>query len=213
MSFESLKLFQPHAETNVGINRLPHWEQSGATYFVTFRTADSLPAGLVGEFRQKLDNWLKHHPKPWDDETAEVYWKNFGHKTELWLDEGHGECALRKPQLAHIVAEALRYHEGSLCKQHAWVVMPNHVHTLFSLIENATLPALIHSWKSYTSKEINRILGRSGTFWQKDYFDRLVRTGEHFWRCARYIRRNPANLAPVSFLLWQADWVSNALDP
>jgi hypothetical protein len=212
VSIESLKLFQPHAETDVGINRLPHWEQSGATYFVTFRSADSLPVGLVGEFQQKLDTWLMHHPRPWDDETAAVYWKNFGHNTELWLDEGHGECILRRAELARIVGDALGYHEGTLCRQHGWVVMPNHVHALFSLLGNATLPELLHSWKSFTSKEINRALGRTGTFWQKDYFDRMVRTTEHFWRCARYIRKNPAQLSAGSFLLWEADWVAKSLD-
>jgi hypothetical protein len=49
---------------------LPHWEQSGATYFVTFRLADSLPADVLAQWRDERAAWLKLHPQPWDWKTA-----------------------------------------------------------------------------------------------------------------------------------------------
>ena len=33
----------------------------------------------------------------------------------------------------------------------------------------------MHSLKSYTANECNKVLNRSGTFWQREYFDRIVR--------------------------------------
>ncbi len=212
MGIENLKLYDPKAEASLGVNRLPHWEQPERTYFITFRAADSLPRGLVAELQIRLDAWMAHHPKPWSEETAAEYWEHFGGCIEKWLDESHGECVFRRPECAGIMRDVLAASVETLCALHSWVVMPNHIHALFSLNRAATLPELTKKWKGASSREINRDLGRTGTFWQKDYFDRLVRTSEHFWRCARYIRKNPANLPAGNFLLWEADWVAKALD-
>ena len=79
--------------------------------------------------------------------------------------------------------------------QHAWVLMPNHAHLLVSLKEGIALPDLLKAWKGTSSRAAGLVLGRRATrdaFWQKDYFDRLVRDEVHFGNCARYIRRNPA---------------------
>src|SRR5205823_2605991 len=98
--------------------------------------------------------------------------------------------------------------------QHAWVVMPNHIHLLFSILAGHELQDLLRSWKGFTGRAINRALSRSGSLWQKDYFDRLIRNSEHFWNCARYIRNNPgkARLASSEFLLYESDFVRQGLD-
>jgi putative DNA methylase len=46
-------------------------------------------------------------------------------------------------------------------------------------------------FKSYTSHEANRILGRQGQFWMEDYFDRYVRDHKHFTNAIGYIEGNP----------------------
>jgi putative transposase len=38
-----------------------------------------------------------------------------------------------------------------------------------------SLDRIVHSWKSYSAHRANRILGRSGTFWHRDYFDHAER--------------------------------------
>ena len=50
---------------------------------------------------------------------------------------------------------------------------------------------ILQSWKGYTAKEANRILGREGAFWEDDYFDRYIRDEEHLRRVVRYIENNP----------------------
>jgi REP element-mobilizing transposase RayT len=89
----------------------------------------------------------------------------------------------------------------------SFVVMPNHVHALF--VQNAEWPLekLIRSWKGFTARQINKLLGRSGGFWQRDYFDRLIRDDQHFKNCVGYIRRNPekARLSQDEFVLWESD--------
>ena len=68
---------------------------------------------------------------------------------------------------------------------------------------------MVHSWKRYSAVRINRLLGKSGVFWQKDYFDRLVRDQDHFANCVRYIRRNPvkAKLREDEFTLYESEMV------
>ena len=68
--------------------------------------------------------------------------------------------------------------------------MPNHVHALIE-VWLVPLGKILQSWKSHTSKEANRILGRKGTFWAEDYFDRYIRDEEHLRRAVRYIENNP----------------------
>ena len=84
--------------------------------------------------------------------------------------------------------------------------MPNHVHALF--IQNAEFPLekLILGWKTFTARNINKITGRSGNLWQRDYFDRLVRDEQHFRNCIRYIRRNPekAHLTKDEYILYES---------
>ncbi len=85
--------------------------------------------------------------------------------------------------------------------------MPNHVHALFVQNPEHPLEDLLHSWKTFTSRNVNRLVGRSGNLWQRSYFDRLVRDEKHFRNCVRYIRRNPekAHLLPGEYILYESD--------
>lgn len=188
---ERIKYFNPLEDVEKHTTVLPHWEQPGATYFVTFRLADSLPRRQLDDWKRERDAWIEVHPRPWADEIEREYHERFSATIERWLDVGHGSCALRNTIFAHIVGDALNHFEGSRCVQHAWVVMPNHVHALFTLLNGHHLHDLLHSWKSYTASRIHAITGEQGALWQRDYFDRLIRDPSHFNNCVRYIRKNP----------------------
>ena len=69
--------------------------------------------------------------------------------------------------------------------------MPNHVHVLIQTLGEQSLARIVHSWKSYTAHRANEILGRSGTFWQREYFDRIVRDEEDLRRTIEYVIENP----------------------
>ena len=51
----------------------------------------------------------------------------------------------------------------------------------------------MHGWRSYTAKEANRILGRTGGFWMEEYYDRYIRDDNHLQKTINYILNNPAN--------------------
>jgi REP element-mobilizing transposase RayT len=201
-----LTFFNPYAEIEHLRNRLPHWEQKGATYFVTFRLADALPAELLRAWEEERARWLEWHPEPWAPELEREYHERFSGAIERTADEGHGECLLRDPESARLVGAALAHFEGERCDQLAWVVMPNHVHVVFGLRPPWTLNKLLQSWKGFTARSLNKLHGRTAGVWQRDYFDRLIRDERHFANVVRYIRNNPvkANLRLGSYLHWES---------
>ena len=69
--------------------------------------------------------------------------------------------------------------------------MPNHVHLLCTPLLGHSLADIMHSIKSFTSSEANKMLNRKGRFWQKEYFDRYIRSARQFARTVTYIENNP----------------------
>jgi len=70
--------------------------------------------------------------------------------------------------------------------------MPNHVHVVMQTHGDWSLERILHSWKSFTAREANRMLNRRGVFWQDEYYDHLVRNGDELSRVVRYVLENPA---------------------
>jgi REP element-mobilizing transposase RayT len=202
-----LRFFNPYADIRHTGNRLPHWQQTGAVYFVTFRLADSVPSHLLNQWESEREVWLRVHPEPWSKGIESEYHQRFSGAIERWLDAGHGACLLRRPECAQIVAGTLRHFEGQRVIMISSTVMPSHVHALFVQNPEWPLEKLIRSWKGFAARQINALLGRSGSLWQRDYFDRLVRDEKHFANCVRYIRRNPekACLSEDEFILWESE--------
>lgn len=114
-------------------------------------------------------------------------------KAERCLDSGLGRCHMRDRRTAQIVADALMHFKGTRHHTLAWCVMPNHVHAVFSPIGDQTLESIVHSWKSFSAQMANRALGRAGKFWQREYFDHLIRHEESLQKTMRYVADNPKN--------------------
>ena len=179
---------------------LPHWEQNGATYFVTFRLADSLPQVKLQLLQEEKEDWQKKHPEPLSEAEKAEYHRLFSQRVDKWLDAGMGECHLKNPQLAKIVADALTYFDGDRYHLGEWVIMPNHVHVIVTPLGNHTLSQITHSWKSFTANQINKYLNRRGQLWQKESYDQIVRSAQHLERVQIYIANHAPNVAQASNL-------------
>lgn len=207
------KFFNPWREIDRTHNHLPHWQQEGASYFVTWRLADSLPKERLDQHYHERGQWIRSHPEPWDESTEKAYHQVFSTRMDAWLDEGHGSCVLRTPAHAEVVAGALHHFESERVALISFVVMPNHVHVLFTLNADWKLEEMIHSWKRHSASEINRQRGDTGPLWMKDYFDRLIRDPAHLNNCVRYIRNNPikARLPVGEYLLYESPFAQSIL--
>ena len=148
------------------------------------------------------------HPQPWSAATEEEYHAMFSKSIDHWLDAGSGECVLKDPAIAKIVADALLHFDGERYSIDSFVVMPNHVHVLFGLAPGSMLEDVIQLWKSFTAKKINAALGREGVLWQRDYWDRMVRDGEHRANILNYVAKNPerARLRGGTFWVIRNRW-------
>lgn len=100
------------------------------------------------------------------------------------------------PEERTITLEAIKYWEGRKWTVHAAVVMPDHVHLLGQPLALpgggfVNLSKILHSVKSYSGHEINKKRGTTGSIWQDERFDRIVRDEDEFWNKLEYIRNNP----------------------
>ena len=195
--------FDPEAPVAKADRLLPHWRQSGATYFVTFRLGDSLPSEKLRQWQEQLEEWNEAHPEPHSVEELAEYHERFGVRFQEWLDAGHGDCLLKSPEVATIVESALQHFDGERYVLGHYVVMPNHVHVIVTPLIGHRLRDITHSWKSFTAHEINHALGREGRLWQTESFDTIVRSEVQLDKFAAYIRENPAKarLTPGEFRL------------
>ena len=202
-----MKFFNPYDEIRVTRHHLPHWQQVGAAYFITFRLADSLPAYLVKSWKAERQAWLEAHPSPLSDEDDKEYHRRFSSQIDKWLDANHGSCVLRSQAFRDVVADSLAYSEGQRYELLSWIIMPNHIHIGCVLHPDWLLEKVVFTWKRRTAGTINEMRGAQGQFWQHDYFDRLIRDGQHLRNVIRYIRRNPvkARLRETEFTLWESE--------
>jgi putative transposase len=213
MTDDLFALFDPTEDVEISRRNLPHWQQAGKTYFITFRTADSLPETVFAEWLESRNAWLRAHRidpsnRNWRSSLAGLpitvqreFHTLFSERFEKLLDDCHGKCVLRQPSLAKVVADSLLHFDGKRYEVSDFVVMPNHVHLLvqFTAVE---MNVQCESWKHFTAVQINRSLGQSGVFWQTEQFDTLVRNDKHFNAIRQYIAGNPsrANLRQGEFI-------------
>jgi REP element-mobilizing transposase RayT len=186
-----LQQFDPDAEVEVRRRNLPHWRQPGATYFVTFRLADSLPQAKLAALRAEREEWLKRNPPPRSAAALVGYQALFSNRVEQYLAAGYGACWLKRPEAADIVARALAHFDGKRYQLGDYVVMPNHVHVLVTPVAGQELWALLHSWKSYTANRINELVGRQGALPQEEFYDHIVRDEDELLAFRAYIAENP----------------------
>ena len=91
----------------------------------------------------------------------------------------------------------------------AFVVMPNHVHAIFRVVEQSpgrsfdvagrsvvsrTIGAAIRGFKAASTRRVNIIRDTPGAeLWQRNYYDRVIRDAGELDAIRAYIRNNPRN--------------------
>ncbi len=215
------KPFDPHEAVRIYRTTLPHWRQPGATYFVTFRLADSIPRNVLSEWEHDRRIWLQARGIEMDragdwrilfgklpEPDQRAFERENARKLFRCLDQSFGACLLRQPRFASLVCDALLFFENQRYDLGDFVIMPNHVHLLIAPRAEWELERVMQSLKRYCAREINAALGRKGaSLWQRGFYDHIVRDETELLRCRQYIRLNPekARLRNGEFLLRSAD--------
>jgi putative transposase len=194
------EFFDPKSDLVIESRLRPHWSQSGAVVFITFRTIDSIPREVLDRWEREKNQWvrLRGHVEHWskvlpklDQTLRDQFHQTFSRHREVYLDECHGKCVLRSPMLSKIVEDSLLYFDGHRYCMGDFVIMPNHVHLLAAFPNQEGMRAQCESWTHFTAVQIHRKLGEKGTFWQSEPFDHLVRSLDQYEYLRRYIAENP----------------------
>ena len=191
---------------------LPHWYVPSAMHFVTFRLAGTIPPHvlvvLVAEKERLLGRKTVGETKAMH---REMVHKLLFAKYDEYLDRHRDIHWLDDPRVAALVRRSLYFWNRKKYGLLAFCIMPNHVHMLVRPFDvesvgeldregmepgetpdsRSPLSAIMHSLKSYTAHEANKLLGRTGSFWQHESYDHWVRDDDELERIVAYINANP----------------------
>jgi len=180
---------------------LPHIQPHGATFLVNFRLAGSLPAEVVEQLRVEAlqlearlaaikDRKEKHLLR--DQELQRLFrkWDEALHTSQT------GPFWLRDERIAKIVADSMRYHDGNWFDVLAYCIMANHVHLVLAPYEisataDFSLTKIMHNIKRNSANHANKVLGRTGAFWQHENYDHFARDEKDLERIIKYVLYNP----------------------
>ena len=194
------------AETPFHRRHLPHFYPPDAIYFITFRLADSLPPSVIERARREREILESQESKGKRGTSSLPLYIDELEWWEKVIDKGSKNARwLADSRIASLVAESIHYRDGKDYDLVAYTIMPNHVHLLFGLgqydllerPENAgalsgkQVSGIMMSLKRHTALEANKILGRTGSFWQDESYDHVVRDSEELARIIEYILDNP----------------------
>ncbi len=185
--------------------KLPHMQPKGATLFVTFRLAGSLPVTIIEQLQ--ADHEAEKLAATSDEGRYLAARRYFG-RFDDQLDRSTGPHYLQQPALANLVANSLHYRDQRVYQLDAFTIMSTHVHVMFTPLQEGANPSgtpkhhklskIMQSLKRHTAYECNRLLGRQGTFWQAESYDHIVRDTAEWQRIIRYILYNPVKAGLIS---------------
>ena len=197
---------------------LPHIQPPGATFFVTFHLAGSLPRAVLQQWKGEKCQLDGVEDITFDQKQKQRDWeRQWFRKFEKTLDNAQsGPLWLKDDRIAKEVAESLHYRDGKVYRMDAYCIMANHVHVVFAPLalqpaghaqtnnlRYNTLASIMQSLKGYTAWNANRLLGRSGAFWHHESYDRSVRNTNEWQRIVTYVLNNPVKAGLIKD--WQ-EW-------
>jgi REP element-mobilizing transposase RayT len=188
---------------------LPHWRQEGATYFATFRLADSIPREKLSAIKRWRKIWQRANAESPSQQAWEQLACQITRKCELWLNEGHGASVFSDRELATEMSKSLLHFQNERCFTSCFVVMPNHVHVVMKPLPGFELEDVLASVKRFVGNTVNSQRNRSGKLWEEESYDQIVRDEEHLFKIVQYIGRNPgrAGIPREQWFRWMhPDW-------
>ena len=179
---------------------LPHWEVEHGRYFVTVRCEDSLPKEAVLRLKELAESIRSIEPN--SEQFAGLQREAF-RTAEKYLDAGYGSCPLALAGAAELIqSEFSALADWQVAVPH-YTIMPNHWHALIAPEPNCphALSAIMKRVKGRSAKSLRRLMGGQGPVWQREWFDRWIRSEAGWEKCVAYIRNNPVKAGLVQ--TWQ----------
>ena len=187
---------------------LPHIQPPGATMFITFRLANSIPMQVLRQLEQEQQENERALSKISDPheraKEAEIQERKFFGKWDHHLDSSANEPYwLREPDIAQLVSNSLHYQHTKRYTLEAFCIMPNHVHLVCTPLKQTEdtyypIATIMHPLKRHTAFHANKLLKRIGDFWHHENYDHYARNEAEFGRIVNYVLNNPVTAGLVS---------------
>jgi putative transposase len=197
--------FQSYYERN-----LPHLHSHDYPIFITWREAFTIPASIKQDIEKEItayrkthesDNLTAHDLKSKLEKRRFVFYDNvLAYNPELPSHLGNHD-------VAEIVSNAIEYYNNQRYNLISYCIMPNHVHLIIVPLDDGkgekySLASIMHSIKRFSAYKINKLMKKAGAFWQREFYDRVIRSDAELANCINYILNNPV----------KAGWVDNWKD-
>jgi REP element-mobilizing transposase RayT len=194
---------------------LPHFQQPGQAYFVTWCIKDAVPPKALESYTiqlkqissaidiaktNKADDKIISDLKIEFSKVRKKYIKAYDDllhlQTKFVVD-------LSKEENTQIVINALCFWEGKRIENYAICVMSNHVHWVFNVFERDVnddpvyIQEILQSVKRFSANQINKLENRTGTLWHNESFDTTIRNDLHLYNAINYTIENPVSAGLV----------------
>lgn len=205
-------------ETNKTYYRrnLPHYQPEGYTFFITFRLADTLPINVIEKLKSEYKNNIKEleslkSNNEKQSKYLEAKW-NYFERFDSFLDKYSNNNFLKNEVVARLVYDSILVRDKKEYDLICFCIMPNHVHTVFTPVDRdlsrsannaanssdinvvlqfSIVTNILRLLKGSTARECNKILNRTGAFWQHESYDHVIRSEDELNRIMEYVLNNP----------------------
>ncbi len=191
---------------------LPHLTPPGGVFFITSVIKGAIPRPILAELENERDQIIadllkRGNKSSLKKELLKIHWDHFL-RVDDFLDKSGPEkdYPLTNPELARIVEEKIKEYDKLFYDLEAYCIIPNHFHMLIDTSiqlknipdnvmitdENYTnLSKFMKLIKGGSSFKINRILNKTGPFWQSESYDHLIRSDKEQYDTLCYVVNNP----------------------
>jgi len=205
---------------------LPHFQQPGQAYFVTWSLKDAVPPKALVSYTNRLNSILIQidYAKSSNlcdtiiSELKLLYYQVRMKYRKAYDDLLHLQTKfivnLSNETYCNILSNTLNFWEGKKLENYAYCIMSNHVHWVFRLYEkdeegnSIYLQDILQSVKRFSSTMINKSAGLKGTLWEKESFETTIRDDKHLYNAINYTLNNPVSAGLVND--WY-DWKGSRL--
>ncbi|NEW85415.1 MAG: hypothetical protein GZ094_24055 [Mariniphaga sp.] len=216
---------------------LPHFQQPGQAYFVTWNLQDAVPPKALVWYTHQLETLklqmdsttsqsrdnikceaeIASHIEKLKQEYILVRKKYIKAYDDLLDLDKNPAIDLAQSVNTAIIIQSLQFWEGKRLKNIAFTIMPNHVHWVFELFEKDSegkpvyLQDVLQSVKRFSSYQINKSEKREGKLWQKESYDTTIRDETHLYYAIKYTLNNPVKAGLVSdWHDWKGSWTGSS---
>jgi REP element-mobilizing transposase RayT len=204
-------------------HNLPHLFDINKPVFVTYRLRFTMPKSILDELIKRKIEWFDEI-KSLEYKEKQQYIAEQNNVFFTWYDELIAKSEeipnfLHRPDIRDIISASFRFFDNQRYQLLAYCIMPNHVHVLMYPVTQAngdiySTAHITYTWKRFTANQINKILNREGSLWQRESYDHLVKNEKELYHTLTYIIDNPVKAGlSLSWDEWQGTWIKEDLRP